>query len=80
MIQKAVAIKKLRATSAADDLSFWGKRDASERIDAVEVLRRQTYESSTRLQRIARVVPFAQDKRATGRKKDLADLEAMGEE
>ena len=80
MIQKAVAIKKLRTASACDDLSFWRKRDASERIDAVEVLRRQVYGSSIRLQKIVHIVSFAQKKRTTGRKKDLADLESLGEE
>jgi hypothetical protein len=61
MIQKSVNIRRLRESSGLDDLAFWRKRNASERVDAVETLRRQTHGSSARLQRVARVVQRAQD-------------------
>lgn len=65
------------------DLDYWLSRPPSERIEAVEFLRKKHYGSSTRLQRTVQVIKSAQhatEKRAAGRKKDLADLEAMGEE
>ena len=75
MIANIVTIRSLHDSSACRDVAYWLSRPAEERISAVEYLRRQHHGNSIRLQRIARVI-----KRATGRKKDLADLEALGEE
>ena len=61
MIQKTVTIRDLHQSSAQHDLTFWRNRDASERISAVESLRRQTHGSSTRLQRTVCIIQQAQD-------------------
>lgn len=52
------------------------------RLAAADALRREYYGDSQRLQRVARVInreDFIANKRATGRKKDAADIEALGE-
>ena len=59
MIKKVVKKKKMDESSSADDLSFWLSRTAEERISAVEILRRQHYGSSERLQRVSRIVERA---------------------
>jgi len=59
MIQKVIKKRDLHAPSARDDLSFWLTRTPAERIEAVEILRRQHYGSTVRLQRSARVVERA---------------------
>ena len=54
-----------------------------ERVAAVDSLRKQRHGSTERLQRSVRVIKrrqFIPNKRALGRKKDLADLGALGEE
>lgn len=61
LIQKVVSTKNLRASTVQQDLAVWRKRNASERIDAVELLRRQAHGSATRLQRTARIVQRARD-------------------
>lgn len=56
MIQKVVRKRKLGDPSAqADDLEYWMSRPPEERVEAVELLRRERYGSSARLQRHARV-------------------------
>jgi hypothetical protein len=42
--------------SFLDDLAYWMNRSPEERISAVEILRRQYYGSSERLQRVCRIV------------------------
>jgi hypothetical protein len=42
-----------------EDLEYWLQRTPEERIAAVELLRRQHYGSTARLQRVARVVQRA---------------------
>ena len=54
------------------DLKYWLKKSPQERIDAVEILRRQYNGSAERLQRIIKVVQLKQYK-------DLADIEVLGE-
>ena len=73
MIKKVVRKSNLHGLqSAKDDLSYWLSRPAEERVAAVDYLRRQYYGSTERLQRVARVIQRGE--------KDLADLEALGEE
>lgn len=56
MVQKVVSKKGLHQESVRDDLAFWLSRPPEERIEAVEILRRQQHGSTARLQRSARVV------------------------
>jgi hypothetical protein len=56
--------------SARENLSFWMSQPAEECVVTVDYLRKQYYGSTQRLQRVARVIQL----------KDLADLEALGEE
>ena len=56
MIQKVIRKRKLDDSSIMDDLAYWQKRSPEERISAVEILRRQYYGSSERLQRFSRIV------------------------
>jgi hypothetical protein len=73
MIKKVVRKINLQSLqSAKDDLSYWLSRPTEERVAAVDYLRRQYYGSTARLQRVARVIQRG--------KKDLADLEFLGEE
>jgi hypothetical protein len=70
MIAKVVNRKRLDDfSSIRADYSYWMTKTAEERVEAVELLRRQYHGDSVRLQRSARVV-----------QKDLADLEALSEE
>ena len=56
MIQKVITKRKMDESSSLDDLAYWLNRPPEERISAVEILRRQYYESSERLQRVSRIV------------------------
>ena len=56
MIQKLITKRKLDDSSLLDDLAYWQSRSPEERISTVEILRRQYYGSSGRLQRFSRVV------------------------
>ncbi len=57
VIQKVVTRWKLGDPAAEKaDLAYWLSKTPEERIEAVEVLRRQVYGSPSRLQRIARVI------------------------
>ncbi len=68
MIQKIVkkgAVDEL--SSIKEDLAFWLSKPPEERVAAVDFLRRQYNGNTARLQR------------SVGRKKDLADIEALDE-
>jgi hypothetical protein len=81
MIEKVVTKRQLDDFSSIKaDYSYWMTKTAEERVEAVELLRRQYHGDSVRLQRSARVVQLVINKRTVGRKKDLADLEALSEE
>jgi hypothetical protein len=68
MIEKVVRKADLASFSEPkENLAYWLSRSPSERVEAVEELRRQRHGDSARLQRVARVT-------------DLTDLEALGEE
>lgn len=57
MIQKIV--KKLKLSDfneEKDNLSYWLSKTPEERIAIVEFLRKQNYGSTTRLQRVIRVI------------------------
>ena len=56
MIQKVITKRKMDDSSILDDLTYWQSRTPEERISAVEILRRQYYGSSERLQRFSRIV------------------------
>ena len=56
MIQKVITKRKMDESSSLDDLAYWLNRPPEERISAVEILRRQYYGSSERLQRVSRIV------------------------
>ena len=57
MIKKIIKITRLKDSSNLDeDLKYWLKQPAKDRLAAVEILRNQIYGSSTRLQRVARVI------------------------
>ena len=56
MIQKVVTKRKLDESSPLNDLAYWMAHSPAERISTVEILRRQYYGSSERLQRVSRVV------------------------
>ena len=56
MIKKVITKRNLDDSSQLDDLSYWQNRPPDERISAVEILRRQYYGNSKRLQRVSRIV------------------------
>ena len=79
MIEKVVTKCSLQDWSKIkDDLSYWLSKTPQQRIETVEYLRSQYYGNPAGLQRTARVVKRQQ--KALGRKKDLADIEALGED
>lgn len=57
MIQKVVHKHTLSSFSQEkEDLKYWLSRPPEERVSTVDFLRRQQHGSTTRLQRVARVV------------------------
>jgi hypothetical protein len=57
MIEKVARIKNLDDKNLiSDDLKYWLSKSSQERIEAVEILRRQYHGGTARLQRTARVV------------------------
>ena len=58
MDKKTVVKKRLQDITPSDDLAYWLSRPPSERLAAVETLRRQHYghAATARLQRVARVI------------------------
>lgn len=56
MIKKVIAKRRIDDSSILDDLAYWQTRSAEERISAVEIIRRQYYGSSERLQRVSRII------------------------
>ena len=57
MIEKVVRKADLASFSEPkENLAYWLSRSPSERVEAVEELRRQRHGDSTRLQRVARVI------------------------
>jgi len=61
MNKKAVSIHRLDPFSEIkQNLEYWLSRPSDERIEAVEILRRQVYGNTERLQRVARVIQRSQ--------------------
>jgi len=60
MNKKIIKKIKLGEETSEHDRTYWLSRPAEERIEAVEILRREYYGSSARLQRNARAVKSAQ--------------------
>ena len=57
MIEKVVTKVGLRdSTNNQSDFAYWLKKTPEERVSAVEQLRQQSYGSTARLQRVARVI------------------------
>ena len=57
MIKKVVTIRDLK--DKASDLEYWLSKSPEERIEAVEILRRQTDGNTERLQRVIRIIQQA---------------------
>ena len=56
-IEKVVKIRSINDPQLIiDDLNYWRNKSPEERLSAVEILRRQFYGNTTRLQRVVRVV------------------------
>jgi hypothetical protein len=83
MIRKTIQKRDLdNASEIRQNLQYWLSRPPEERLAAVDALRREYYGDLHRLQRVARVIgrdDFITNNKATGRKKDAADIEALGE-
>jgi hypothetical protein len=60
MIKRVVVKKKLGDSSIKSDLEYWMSRPPMERIEAVELLRRQYYGNTARLQRTVRIIKLQQ--------------------
>jgi hypothetical protein len=57
MVEKVVRKHSVKDfNSIKEDLAYWLNKTPEERVEAVELLRRQLYGSSERLQRTARVI------------------------
>jgi hypothetical protein len=67
MIKKVVKKGDLSSLSEVkEDLAYWLSRTPSERVEAVEYLRRQRDGSTARLQRVARVIERSQGSGRSG--------------
>ena len=61
MIQKTVQKHKLdKDFEIKQNLEYWLSRPPEERLEAVEILRRQVYEDTPGLQRVVRVIKRSQ--------------------
>jgi hypothetical protein len=61
MIRKVVQKHRLdRDFEIRQNLEYWLSRPPEERLEAVEILRRQVYEDIPRLQRVVRVIKLSQ--------------------
>ena len=61
MLKKVVTKRNLDDNSILKDLAYWQNCSPEERISAVEILRRQYYGSSERLQRVSRIVDLGEE-------------------
>ena len=55
-MKKVVTKRNLKDNSQQEDLAYWLNQTPDARVSAVEILRRQYYGSSERLQRVSRVI------------------------
>lgn len=57
MIKKIVKIKELgNSSQIQEDLEYWLSVSLDKRLEAVEILRRQNYGVTPRLQRVVRII------------------------
>ena len=57
MIIRVVTKRPMTPSSQEqEDLAYWLSKTPAERLEAVEILRRQVHGNSARLQRVARVI------------------------
>ena len=57
MIEKVAIIRPLKDRSAErEDIEYWLSRPPGERMEAVEIMRREFHGDLPRLQRVARVI------------------------
>jgi len=57
MIEKVVKkYDKKEFSSVKEDLAYWLSKTPEERIEAIEILRRQVHGNTERLQRTARII------------------------
>ena len=60
MVKKVVRKNKLQDSSGEkENLAYWLSKTPEERVEAVELLRRQKHGSTARLQRTVRVIPLS---------------------
>ena len=60
MIKKIVCRKKLSDSTENEDLKYWLSKSPEERIEAVELLRKQYNGNTERLQRVVRIIQLPQ--------------------
>jgi hypothetical protein len=60
MIKKVIRRKKLSTFSENEDLKYWLSKSPQERIEAVEILRKQYDGNTERLQRVVRIIQLPQ--------------------
>lgn len=74
-------VKKIRMdkdSELTENLRYWLSRTPDERVKAVELLREQVCGPVQRMEKVVRIFKLAPaGAQALGRKKDLADLEAL---
>jgi len=56
MIKKVIRRKKLSTSTENEDLNYWLCKSPEERIEAVEILRKQCNGNTERLQRVIRII------------------------
>lgn len=61
MIKKVIKKGDISGHSDKENLAYWLSKSPEERIEAVEILRRQYYRSSTRIQRVVKVIQLSKD-------------------
>jgi len=60
MIKKIIRRKKLSNSTENEDLKYWLSKSPQERIEAVEILRKQYDGNTERLQRVVRIIQLPQ--------------------
>lgn len=58
-MEKTIRVRKMNEIPPDDDLTWWLTQSPEKRLDAVEILRRQFYGDSERIQRVARIIKQA---------------------
>ncbi len=76
--KKALSVTSLFQPS--DEKAYWLSKTPYERLQAAELMRQIVYgynPSAARLQRVLEIAQLKQNKKASGRHQDLADLEHL---